>query len=134
MCRKELLLVLYSIMLRRAWDFDLVEQDPDEDIENHESDELSLRQLEKISQSPLEPYDCKYHVEIVSNLKDKNRLKDFNEIAIVAQFDVSPLMEIDIQQFATSVTQNFSGDIAATEMDVIEFQYWNGGIKLYSKR
>ncbi|CAH1953441.1 unnamed protein product [Acanthoscelides obtectus] len=44
---------------------------------------------EKISQRPLEPYDSKYHVEIVSNLKDnfKNRFKDFNEIAIVAQFN-----------------------------------------------
>ncbi|CAH1977712.1 unnamed protein product [Acanthoscelides obtectus] len=60
-----------------------------------------------------------YHVEIVSNLKDnfKNRFKDFNEIAIVAQFVVSPFMEIDIQQFATSVTQNFREDIAATEME-----------------
>ncbi|CAH1986623.1 unnamed protein product [Acanthoscelides obtectus] len=43
---------------------------------------------EKISQSPLEPYDRKYHVEIVSNLKDnfKNRFKVFNEIALMAQF------------------------------------------------
>ncbi|CAH2007309.1 unnamed protein product [Acanthoscelides obtectus] len=69
---------------------------------------------EKIPQSPL------HHVEIVSNLKDnfKNRFKDFNEIPIVAQFVVSPFMEIDIQQFATSVTQNFSEDIAATETEV----------------
>ncbi|CAH1958591.1 unnamed protein product [Acanthoscelides obtectus] len=74
---------------------------------------------EKISQSPLEPYDSEYHVEIVSNLKDnfKNRLKDISEIAILAQFVVSPSMEIDIQQFATSGTQNFSEDIAATEME-----------------
>ncbi|CAH1984957.1 unnamed protein product [Acanthoscelides obtectus] len=73
---------------------------------------------EKIPQSPL------HHVEIVSNLKDnfKNRFKDFNEIPIVAQFVVSPFMEIDIQQFATSVTQNFSEDIAATETEVIPFQ------------
>ncbi|CAH2008428.1 unnamed protein product [Acanthoscelides obtectus] len=73
---------------------------------------------EKISQSPLEPYDSKHPVEIVSSLKDnfKNRFKDFNEIAIVAQFVVSPSMEIDIQQFATSVRQNFNEDIAATEM------------------
>ncbi|CAH1955928.1 unnamed protein product [Acanthoscelides obtectus] len=28
-------------------------------------------------------------------------------------------MEIDMQQFSTSVTQNFSEDIAATEMEVI---------------
>ncbi|CAH2011644.1 unnamed protein product [Acanthoscelides obtectus] len=64
---------------------------------------------EKISQSPLEPYDSKYHVEIVSNLKDnfKNRFKDFNEIAVVAQFVVSRFMEIDVQQIATSVMQNF---------------------------
>ncbi|CAH1972769.1 unnamed protein product [Acanthoscelides obtectus] len=43
---------------------------------------------EKISHSPLEPYESKYHVEIVSYLKDnsKNLFKDFNEIAIVAQF------------------------------------------------
>ncbi|CAH2004207.1 unnamed protein product [Acanthoscelides obtectus] len=47
---------------------------------------------------------------------------DFNEIAIAAQFVVSPLMEIDIQQFATAVTQNFSEDIAATEMEMIAFQ------------
>ncbi|CAH2012939.1 unnamed protein product [Acanthoscelides obtectus] len=52
----------------------------------------------------------------------KNCFKDFNEIAIVAQFVVSPFMEIDIQQFATSVTQNISEDIAATEMEVIAFQ------------
>ncbi|CAH1981226.1 unnamed protein product [Acanthoscelides obtectus] len=79
---------------------------------------------ENISRSPLEPYDIKYHVEIVSNLKDnfKNRFKDFNGIATVAQFVVLPFMEIDIQQFATSVTQNFSVDIAATEMEVIAFQ------------
>ncbi|CAH1954402.1 unnamed protein product [Acanthoscelides obtectus] len=79
---------------------------------------------QKISQSPLESYDSKYHVEIVSNMKDnfKNRFKDFNEIAIVVQFVVSPFMEIDIQQFATSVTQNLSEDIAATEMEVIAFQ------------
>ncbi|CAH1956012.1 unnamed protein product [Acanthoscelides obtectus] len=76
---------------------------------------------EKISQSPLEPCDSKYHVEIVSNLKDdfKNRFKDFNEIAIVAQLVVSPFMEIDIQQFATSVTQNSSEDTAATAVAVI---------------
>ncbi|CAH2007345.1 unnamed protein product [Acanthoscelides obtectus] len=42
--------------------------------------------------------------------------KDFNEIAIMAQFAVSPFMEIDIQQFATSVTQNFSEDIAAIDI------------------
>ncbi|CAH1999913.1 unnamed protein product [Acanthoscelides obtectus] len=79
---------------------------------------------EKISQSPLEPYDSKSHVEKVSNLKDnfKKRFKDFNEIAIVAKFVVSPFMEIDIQQFVTSVTQNFSEDIAATEIEVIAFQ------------
>ncbi|CAH1972418.1 unnamed protein product [Acanthoscelides obtectus] len=58
---------------------------------------------EKISQSPLEPYDSKYHVEMVSSMKDnlKNSFKDSNEIAIVAQCNVSPFMEIDIQQFAT---------------------------------
>ncbi|CAH1993885.1 unnamed protein product [Acanthoscelides obtectus] len=74
--------------------------------------------LENISQSPLETHDSKYHVEIVSTLKDnfKNRFKDFTKIAIVVQFVVSPFMEIDIQQFATSVTQNFSEGIAATEM------------------
>ncbi|CAH1963680.1 unnamed protein product [Acanthoscelides obtectus] len=85
-----------------------------------DSDTSHFRVLsEKISQSPLEPYDSKYHVEIVSNLKDKfkTRFKDFNEIAIVAQFVVSPIREIDIQQFATSVTQNFSEDIAATKME-----------------
>ncbi|CAH1968748.1 unnamed protein product [Acanthoscelides obtectus] len=49
--------------------------------------------LEKISQSPSEPCDSKYHVEIVSDLKDnfKNRFKDFNEIAIAAQLVVSTL-------------------------------------------
>ncbi|CAH1964319.1 unnamed protein product [Acanthoscelides obtectus] len=79
---------------------------------------------EKIYQSPLELYDSKYHVEIGSNWKDnfRNRFKHFNEIAIVVQFIVSPFMEIDIQQFATSVTQNFSEDIAASEMEVIAFQ------------
>ncbi|CAH2006340.1 unnamed protein product [Acanthoscelides obtectus] len=40
----------------------------------------------------------------------------------MSQFIVSPFMEIDIQQFATSVTQNVSDDIAATEMEVIAFQ------------
>ncbi|CAH1954055.1 unnamed protein product [Acanthoscelides obtectus] len=77
---------------------------------------------ERISQSPLEPYDSKDHVEIVSSLKNnfKNRFKGFNEIATVAQFFVSPLMEIDIQQFATSVTQNFSEDIVATKMELFE--------------
>ncbi|XP_030745088.1 general transcription factor II-I repeat domain-containing protein 2-like [Sitophilus oryzae] len=79
---------------------------------------------EKISQNPLEPYDSKYHVEIVSTLKNnfKNRFKDFDEMALVAQFVGSPFMEIDIQQFATCVMQNFGEDIAATEMEVIEFQ------------
>jgi hypothetical protein len=79
---------------------------------------------EKISENPLEPYDSKYHVEIVSTLKNnfKNRFKDFDEMALVAQFVVSPFMEIDIQQFATCVMQNFGEDIAATEMEVIEFQ------------
>ncbi|CAH1985835.1 unnamed protein product [Acanthoscelides obtectus] len=72
--------------------------------------------LQKIPQSPLEPYDSKYHVGIVSNLKD--RFKDLNEIAIVAQFVVLPFMEIDIQQFATSIMQNFSENIAATEIEV----------------
>ncbi|CAH1958829.1 unnamed protein product [Acanthoscelides obtectus] len=73
---------------------------------------------EKVSQSPLDPYDSKYHVEIVSNLKDyfKNPFKDFNEIVIVAQFVVSAFMGIDIQQFAISLTQNFSEDIASTEL------------------
>ncbi|XP_050508156.1 general transcription factor II-I repeat domain-containing protein 2-like [Diabrotica virgifera virgifera] len=73
---------------------------------------------EKISQNPLEPYDNKYHVEIISTLKSnfKNRFKDFNEMALVAQFVVSPFMEIDIQQFAACVMQNFGEDIAATEM------------------
>ncbi|CAH1980913.1 unnamed protein product [Acanthoscelides obtectus] len=65
---------------------------------------------EKISQSPLEPYDSNYHVEIVYNLKDNFKNRYFNEIAIVAQFVVSPFMEIDIQQVATSVTQKFSED------------------------
>ncbi|CAH2012339.1 unnamed protein product [Acanthoscelides obtectus] len=80
-----------------------------------------VRRLRKISQSTLEAYDSKHHVEIVSKLKDdfKNRFKDFNEIEIVVQFVVSPFMEIDIQQFATSVTQNFSENIVATEMEVI---------------
>ncbi|CAH1964379.1 unnamed protein product, partial [Acanthoscelides obtectus] len=87
-------------------DIELVEQDPDEDEGNHENDELPLRQLEKIYQSPLELYDSKYLVEIVSNLMHnfKNRFKDFNEIAIVGQF-------------ATSVTQNLSEYIAATEIE-----------------
>ncbi|CAH1979771.1 unnamed protein product [Acanthoscelides obtectus] len=78
----------------------------------------------KISQSTLESYNNKYHVEIVSNLRDnyKKRSKDVNESAIVAQLVVSPFTEIDIQQFATSVTQNFSEDIAATEMEAIAFQ------------
>lgn len=40
----------------------------------------------------------------------------------VAQFVVSPFMEIDIQQFATCVMQNFGKDIAATEIEVIDFQ------------
>ena len=40
-------------------------------------------------------------------------------MALVAQFVVSPFMEIDIQQFATCVMQNFGEDIAATEMEVI---------------
>ncbi|CAH2006833.1 unnamed protein product [Acanthoscelides obtectus] len=72
---------------------------------------------ENISQNPLEPYD-------ISNLQDNfnNRFKDFNEIAIVAQLVVSPFMDSDIQQFAASLTQNFSEGIAATEMEVIEFQ------------
>ncbi|CAG9839063.1 unnamed protein product [Diabrotica balteata] len=43
-------------------------------------------------------------------------------MALVAQFVVSPIMEIDIQQFAACVMQNFGEDIAATEMEVIEFQ------------
>ncbi|XP_072398351.1 SCAN domain-containing protein 3-like [Diabrotica undecimpunctata] len=43
-------------------------------------------------------------------------------MALVAQFVVSPFMEIDIQQFAACVMQNFGEDIAATEMEVIEFQ------------
>ncbi|CAG9839126.1 unnamed protein product [Diabrotica balteata] len=79
---------------------------------------------EKISQNPLEPYDNKYHVEIISTLKSnfKNRFKYFNEMALVAQFVVSPFMEIDIQQFAACVMQNFGEDTAATEMEVIEFQ------------
>ncbi|CAH1983609.1 unnamed protein product [Acanthoscelides obtectus] len=79
----------------------------------------------KISQSPLEPYDSKYHVDIVSCLKDnfKHRSKDFKEIAIISQFVVSLFMEIDIQQFATSVTQNLSEDIAATKMEVIAFSF-----------
>ncbi|CAH1988611.1 unnamed protein product [Acanthoscelides obtectus] len=74
---------------------------------------------EKIPERPLEPYDSKYTLEIVSSLKDnfKNRFKDFNENALVAQFVVSPFMEIDIKQFATSVTQNLSVDVAATEME-----------------
>ncbi|KAK9701413.1 hypothetical protein QE152_g30618 [Popillia japonica] len=72
----------------------------------------------------MEPYDSKYHVEIVSNLKDnfKNCFNDFNEITLVAQFVVSPFMEIDIQQFATSVMQDFGEDIVATEMELIAFQ------------
>lgn len=43
--------------------------------------------------------DNKYHVEIDSNLKDnfKIRLKMFNKIASVAQFVISPFMELDIQ-------------------------------------
>ncbi|KAK9680026.1 hypothetical protein QE152_g39484 [Popillia japonica] len=79
---------------------------------------------EKISEKPMEkPYGSKYHVEIVSNLKVnfKNRFKDFNEMTLVAQFVVSPFMEIDIQQFATSVMQSFGEDIVATEMELIAF-------------
>ncbi|CAH2000007.1 unnamed protein product [Acanthoscelides obtectus] len=76
---------------------------------------------EKISQSPLEPYDSEYYVEIVSKDNFKNRVKDFNEIAMVVQFVVSPFMEIDIQQFAASVSQNFSDDIAATGMEFHDF-------------
>ncbi|CAH1985418.1 unnamed protein product [Acanthoscelides obtectus] len=85
----------------------------------------NTQEPEKISQSPLESYDSKYHVKIVSNLKDnfKNRFKDFNETAIVAKFGVSPFMEIDIQQFATSVTQNLSEDIAATEMELVDLAH-----------
>ncbi|CAH1115752.1 unnamed protein product [Psylliodes chrysocephalus] len=41
---------------------------------------------------------------------------------LVAQFFVSPFMEIDIQQFATCVMQNFGEDIGARKMEVIEFQ------------
>ncbi|CAH1102025.1 unnamed protein product [Psylliodes chrysocephalus] len=39
-------------------------------------------------------------------------------MALVAQFVVLPFMEIDIQQFATCVMQNFGKHIAATEMEV----------------
>ncbi|CAH1993327.1 unnamed protein product, partial [Acanthoscelides obtectus] len=79
---------------------------------------------EKISQRRLEPSDRKYYVEIVSNLKDnfKTRYKGFNEIAVVAQFLVSPFMKMYIQQFATSVTQNLSEDITATEMQITAMQ------------
>lgn len=79
--------------------------------------------LKKISQNLLEPYDSdsEYHVD---NLKNnfKNRSKDFNAMASVAQFVISPFMEINIQKFATSVIQNFGEDIAATEVEVIAFQ------------
>ncbi|CAH2000526.1 unnamed protein product [Acanthoscelides obtectus] len=80
--------------------------------------------LEKIPRRPLEPYDCKYHVGIVSNLKDnfKNRFKNFNDIGIVAQFVVPPFMEIDVEQLATAITQNFSKYIASSEMEMIRFQ------------
>ncbi|KAK9685766.1 hypothetical protein QE152_g37691 [Popillia japonica] len=88
----------------------------------------------------MEHYDSKYHVEIVSNLKDnfknrkyfkdfnevkdnfKNRFKDFNEVTLVAQFVVSHFMEVDIRQFATSVMQNFGEDIVTTEMELIACQ------------
>ncbi|CAG9830135.1 unnamed protein product [Diabrotica balteata] len=43
-------------------------------------------------------------------------------MALLAQFVVLPFMEIDIQQFAACIIQNFGEDIAATEMEVIEFQ------------
>ncbi|CAH2015874.1 unnamed protein product [Acanthoscelides obtectus] len=78
------------------------------------------RHFPVLSESPLKPFDSNYHVEIVSSLKDsfKNRFKAFKEIAVVARFVVSPFMEKYIQLFATSVTQNFSEDIAATEMEV----------------
>ncbi|CAG9828028.1 unnamed protein product [Diabrotica balteata] len=83
-----------------------------------------IKTLEKNILKPLEPYDNKYHVEIISTLKNnfKTRFKDFNEMTLVAQFVVSPFMEIDIKQFAACVMQNFGEDIAATEMEVIEFQ------------
>ena len=79
---------------------------------------------EKISKNLLEPYDSKYNMEIVSNLKEnfKNRFKDFSKIALVTQFVVSPFMDIDIQQFATCVMNNFGEDIAVTEMELITFQ------------
>ena len=79
---------------------------------------------EKISKNLLEPYDSKYHMKIVSNLKEnfKNRFKDFSKIALVTQFVVSPFMDIDIQQFATCVLNNFGEDIAVTEMELFAFQ------------
>ncbi|CAH1098590.1 unnamed protein product [Psylliodes chrysocephalus] len=48
-------------------------------------------------------------------------------MALVAQFVVSPFMEIYLQQFATCVMQNFGEDIAATEMEVgtLVFSYSN---------
>ncbi|CAG9833212.1 unnamed protein product [Diabrotica balteata] len=76
---------------------------------------------EKISQNPLEPHDNKYHVEVIATLKSnfKSRFKNYNEMALVAQFVVSPFMGIDIQQFAACVMQNYGEDIAATEMEVV---------------
>ncbi|CAG9836445.1 unnamed protein product [Diabrotica balteata] len=94
-------------------------------VECRENGRMIVERQEKISQNPLEPHDNKYHVEIIFTLKSnfKNRFKDFNEMAlVVAQFVVSPFMEIDVQQFAPCVMQNFGEDIAATEMEVIEFQ------------
>ncbi|KAK9685861.1 hypothetical protein QE152_g37611 [Popillia japonica] len=95
----------------------------EQNLINHDAKHFPILS-ETISENPIEPYDSKYHVEIVSNLKDnfKNRFNDFNEMTLVAQFVVSPCMEIDIQQFATSVMQNFGEDIAATEMELIDFQ------------
>uniref|UniRef100_A0A6P7FFP1 General transcription factor II-I repeat domain-containing protein 2-like n=1 Tax=Diabrotica virgifera virgifera TaxID=50390 RepID=A0A6P7FFP1_DIAVI len=51
---------------------------------------------EKISQNPLEPYDNKYHVEIISALKSnfKNCFQDFNEMALVAQLSLYQLLEL----------------------------------------
>lgn len=66
----------------------------EQNLINHNSKNFSILS-EKISHNPLELYNSKYHVEIISNLKDnfENRFKDFNEIALVAQFVVFPFID-----------------------------------------
>ncbi|KAK9701992.1 Retrotransposon gag protein [Popillia japonica] len=89
----------------------------------------TLKQLERLIDSISETEQDTHSQNLGGTIKNPKAVEESLEKTLTDMVNngsantlLSPFMEIDIQQFATSVMQHFGEEIAATEMALIAFQ------------